>query len=136
VYLEYLGWASEFDTVRGKDRHQDRAECLELLLRVPDLTDPQFATGAERDVVVESVRRPLARCLFDERLRGVVLLGVRARRGGEAETMLIAFLLWVEATLAQALRQGRSHARLDRKEHSGCPPGPRYSVRVRIRGVG
>ena len=55
-----LGWSRELDPSLLKDRHQPLAEGLELLLRVPDLTDPEAATGRERNMERETVGRPLA----------------------------------------------------------------------------
>src|SRR3972149_200335 len=84
VDLHDLWWTGELDAARGEDRHQALTERLELLLRVPDLADPEAATGTESDVVVEPVRRELARCLYGGH-RLVVLLGCHARRSCKAD---------------------------------------------------
>src|ERR1700745_2877300 len=57
--------------------------CFELLSRVPDLADPELAVRLEGDVVLESLRQPVARLL--KTADGfVVLLGSHVGRGGEA----------------------------------------------------
>src|ERR1044071_6208122 len=84
VDLDDLGWAGELDTVRGEDRHQALTERLELLHRVPDLADPEAATGTECDVVLEPVGRELARRLDCGHGR-VVVLGCHAGRACETD---------------------------------------------------
>ena len=54
-------WLAGLDSDLGEDGHQSLTECLELLLGIPDLTDAKVALGTEADVVVESVRRKVAR---------------------------------------------------------------------------
>jgi hypothetical protein len=43
VDLEDLRWSGKLDAALVEDRHQARTERLELLLRVPDLANPEAA---------------------------------------------------------------------------------------------
>src|SRR5690242_6343763 len=91
--LDDLRWPGKLDAGGREDRHEPFTERLELLLRVPDLADPEAATRTESDVIVEPIRRKLARCL-DARHRLVVLLGCQARRSGKADKDTHAMPRW------------------------------------------
>ena len=56
-------WLAGFDSDLGENRHQLLAECVELLLGVPDLTDVKVAIGTEADVVFKTVSGEAARLL-------------------------------------------------------------------------
>lgn len=56
VYLDELRLAGG-DLHLGQDRRQTRAECLKLLLRIPDLADLVLVARAETDLIVETLRR-------------------------------------------------------------------------------
>src|SRR5437763_266421 len=82
VDLEHLG-LPRLDPDLVQHRHEALTERVELLARVPDLTDAEVAVRLEGDVVVESLRRPVAHLL--QTADGVVvLLGRHAGRGREA----------------------------------------------------
>ena len=57
--LEHLG-LTRLDPNVVQHRHQPLAEDVELLARVPDLADPELAVQLEGDVVLESLRQPVA----------------------------------------------------------------------------
>ena len=138
--LEHLWGAGELDAVLGEDRHQDRTERLELLLRVPDLADPKIATGTERDVVVEPVGRPLASRLL---MRGCVASYFSAEEPGagvKRTRMLMAFssVGW-EATLSQGSGSPPSEERAsfnanqgERTEGVERPPLPHVAPNSRL----
>src|SRR5256885_2593962 len=84
VDLEHLGLARELDANVGQYRHQTLAERVELLPRIPDLTDSEAPARTESDVVGKPVRRPLAPGILQPLDAFVVLLGRHARCSGEA----------------------------------------------------
>src|SRR5437868_14101108 len=79
VDLEHLG-LTRLDPDVLQHRHQALAEGVELLARVPDLADSELAVGLEGDVVLESLREPVAR-LLEPADRLVVLFRRHIGRG-------------------------------------------------------
>jgi hypothetical protein len=59
VDLEHLG-LTRLDPNVLQHRHEALTERVELLPRVPDLTDSELAVRLEGDVVLESLRQPVA----------------------------------------------------------------------------
>src|SRR5207248_2599378 len=57
--LQKLG-SARFDADLLQDRHEARAELVELLSRVPNLVDSELAARLEGDVVLKSIRQPVA----------------------------------------------------------------------------
>src|SRR5438270_7866040 len=83
VDLEHLGLARKLDPDVLKHWHKALTERVELLARVPDLADSEVAVRLEGDVILESLRQPVARLL--EAADGVVVLfGSHTGRGREA----------------------------------------------------
>src|SRR6266496_3138300 len=63
VDLEHLGLARKLDPDVLQHRHETLAERVELLSRVPDLADSEVTVRLEGDVVLKSLRQPVARLL-------------------------------------------------------------------------
>jgi hypothetical protein len=82
VYLEHFR-LSRIDVQLGKNRAEACSEGVELLLRVPDLTDLEVVARAEAELVVESVCWKDA--LFLEPADNFVVLLRGQRRWGEAD---------------------------------------------------
>src|SRR5438105_6022753 len=83
VDLEHLGLARKLDPDVLKHWHEALTERVELLARVPDLADSEVTVRLEGDVILESLRQPVARLL--EAADGfVVLFGSHTGRGREA----------------------------------------------------
>lgn len=80
--LEDLGFAGLYPDF-GEDGHEAFAERPELLLRVPDLADPEVWLGSEADVVVHPVGWERAHLL--EASPGLVVLCGGQGRWGEAD---------------------------------------------------
>src|SRR6266576_2186456 len=80
VDLEHLGLASKLDPQVLQQRHQALAERIEVLARVPDLADSEVPVRPEGDVVLESLRQPVAG--FLETADGFVVLGGNHIAGG------------------------------------------------------
>jgi hypothetical protein len=71
-----------------KHWHEALTERVELLARVPDLADSEVAVRLEGDVILESLRQPVARIV--EAADGVVvLLGSHTGRGRERASRLV-----------------------------------------------
>lgn len=88
-------WISSTSGSPGRDpdvcqhRHQSLTERLKLLLRGPDLADPQVAAHSKGDVVLELFRRKVAG-LLETADRLVVLLRRHIGAGVKRTRMLMA----------------------------------------------
>src|SRR4029079_829843 len=60
VDLEHFGLARKLDPDVLQHRHEALTERVELLFRLPDLSDSEVAVRLESDVVLKSVRQPVA----------------------------------------------------------------------------
>jgi hypothetical protein len=83
VDLEHLGLARQLDPKVLQQRHKTLTERLELLSRVPDLADSEVAVRTEGDVVLKSLRQPVAGLLRRRMLSSycsVVTLGAAVKR--------------------------------------------------------
>src|SRR5581483_10862727 len=83
VYLNHLRLVSKLDPSILKYWHEAFTKRVELLARVPDLTDPEVALRTESDVVGQPVRRPVPLCLKTSDRLGILLIS-DARPGVEA----------------------------------------------------
>src|SRR6188474_2768708 len=83
VDLEHLGLGCELDPDVVEHRHQALLERIELLPGVPDLVDAEVSIRPEGDVVLESLRHPVAG-LLQPPDGFVVLFRRHLGRGGKA----------------------------------------------------